>query len=422
MIATGGGDGCIRLYAVNGKSLSLSATRQLHTGPVTSISFTQNGFVSAASDGIRFCKIDGSIYSKYDSDEPMLSLACISSGKMIVVAGYNSSISLFKVADGSLFRRHKLSQSAYPLTIAIDKFGLFIAVAMSDAMTRILDLFSGDVLYSFHSHAGVITSIQFHEGDLLIASFSGAIMRWALPQTIHNAMAQRRGENEPVLKVIMAASPPVDVDRSSAARGSMMKGAKPEADWIFKEVRNEQLPSGNPQSGDITAEEEDEVDQGGFDGPRPVIAGADEARVDDIVRTSFIRVKKDAPAPAPEEPPPPKKPAGKPKRPIPQPPPQKPDSDGQEPPSSAGSDRSLAVSETKSDEMKAAAAQLTAAFDNAKTLLTARPSCPEEVAAQQVLKDTMDSVKRRMFGNLDDFKTQIKDLAEKIWTTVQKLD
>jgi hypothetical protein len=308
--------------------------------------------------------------------------------------------------------------------MAIDKFGLFIAVAMSDAMIRILDLFSGDVLYAFHSHAGVITSIHFHEGDLLIASFSGAIIRWTLPQTIHSAMAQRRGENEPMLKAIMEVSPPVDVDRSSAVRGSMMKGAKPEANCIFKEVRSEQLPSGNPQSGDTSAEEEDEVDQGGFDGPRPVVAGADEARVDDIVRRSFIRVKKDAaaPAPPPEEPPPARKPPGRAKRPVPQPPPQNPDSDAQERLSSAGGDRSLVVGETKSEEMKAAAAQLTAAFEKAKTLLALRPSCPEEVAAQQVLKDAMDSVKRQMFGNLDDCKTQIKELAERIWTTVQKLD
>jgi AmiR/NasT family two-component response regulator len=72
--------------------------------------------------------------------------------------------------------------------------------------------------------------------------------------------------------------------------------------------------------------------------------------------------------------------------------------------------------------MKAAAVQLTAAFDKAKGLLAVRPNFPEEVAAQQLLKDAMDSVKRQMFGNLDDCKTQIKDLAEQIWTTVQKLD
>jgi hypothetical protein len=358
----------------------------------------------------------------------------VPSEKIVVAGGCDNCISLFRTADGSLFRRHKLSQSAYPLAIAIDKGGLFIAAAMSDSQLQLLDLFSGDTLFSVNSHAGVVTALHFHEGDLLLASFSGPVMRFMLPAVIHTAMTERACENQPLLGLVLDGGheePATD----ARVRGSLMKGGKPEADWIFREIHGEKLQSGKPTAKDDGTEEEDDVDQGGFDGPRPTVAGEYETKVDDIVRMSFMRRKREGeaakrgtsvveefPVPPREKRPPLPEPIRE-KRPPPDQPrekklPLKEDGD-----SFAGpSDKSISVGETRADEMMNAAVTLKTAFDNAKRLLAANPSCPEEVAAQGTLREAFNSVRHEMVGNVGECKAEIRGLTEKILLTLQQLD
>jgi WD40 repeat protein len=442
LVATGGGDGYIRVYTLTGRTLSVTLTKQVHTGPVTSIVFAQSGIVTTSSDGLRFCALpSGKTYATHKSTEPFLALAIVPSEKLVVAGGCDNCISLFRTADGSLFRKHKLSQSAYPLAIAIDKGGLFIATAMSDGQLQLLDLFSGDILFSVNSHAGVVTALHFHEGDLLLTSFSGPVMRFMLPTAVHTAMTERACENQPLLGLVLDSAheePATD----AIVRGSLMKGGKPDADWIFREIHGERLQSGKPTSRDDAVEEEDEVDQGGFDGPRPTVAGEYETKVDDIVRMSFMRKKREAEAskrassiveefsvPAREKRPPPPDPIRE-KRPPPpdpirekRPPPEKKlplKEDGDS--FAVPSDKSLSVGETRADEMMSAAVTLKTAFDNAKRLLAARPSCPEEVAAQGTLREAFNSVRHEMVGNVGECKAEIRGLTEKILLTLQQLD
>jgi hypothetical protein len=60
---------------------------------------------------------------------------------------------------------------------------------MSDGQRQLLDLFSGDPLLAFNSCAGVVAAVQFHERDLLLASFSDPVVRWGCP-AVHTAMAE----------------------------------------------------------------------------------------------------------------------------------------------------------------------------------------------------------------------------------------
>jgi hypothetical protein len=340
---------------------------------------------------------------------------------MIVVGGCDNCVSLFRTVDGSLFRQYKLSQSAYPLAIALDKQGLFVAAAMSDGQVQVVDLFSGETLFAFDSHAGVVTALQFHEGDLLLASFSGPIMRWNLPPAIHTAMTERECENQPLLGLMLAEPrTPEEPAGDARVRGSLMKGGRPEAEWIFKEVQGGKLQSGKPTARDAGAEEEDEADHGGFDGPRPDVAGAYEAKVDDIVRTSFMRRKKEA-----AEPPVPtasvvEELSVPPRAARPPPLPKRKAEEGD--PFLVPNEKSSLVVETRADEMMNAAVALRTAFDNAKRLLSAKPSCPEEVAAQGTLKEAYNSVRYEMVGNVGECTAEIRSLTEKILVAIQQLN
>ena len=442
-VATGGGDGSVRLYTVNGQNLSLMSTNKCHSSPVTAILFVERGLISTSSDGIRFCRVDtNQIYASYETEEPLLTLATIPSEKIVVSGGYDGYVYMFRVADGSLFRKHKLSQSSYPLAIAIDKAGLFVAVAMSDGIVRVLDLFSGDTVFSFNSLSGIITSIWFHENDLLLASYSGAIMRWQTPQMIHTAIAERENKGPAVLNLLLPPSKPeTSHDGSSRVPGSLMKGMKPQADWLFKEIADEKLQpvAGKPlaQEGN---EEEDEVEQAGFDAPRPSVEGVYETKVDDVVRASFIKRKREleesrslgkdkSSSSIVEEltvPSVRQRPSGS-VRPKPKPAPKiepitiEPD----EIDPFTINDKTTSggiVKNSKAEEMRSAAEQLTSCFENAKKLLDTKPSCPEEIAARQTLKDAIDAIKRDLTHNSGVLHHQIKDYAQKILFAIEQLD
>jgi WD40 repeat protein len=431
-LGAGGGDGAVRVYSIKGNALSLLLSKPLYSSPVTAVGFSQDRFICTSGSGIRFCKLlSGDVYASHDSEEPMLSLSVIPNKKIVIVGGCDRALTFYRVSDGSVFRRHKLSASAYPVAIAVDKSGLFIAVALSDGLLRLVDLFSGDTIYSFGSHTGLVTSIHFHEGDLILSSFSGCIMRWALPSVIHDAIGERESGSKPLLSMLLA-PPKVETaaDPSMRVSGSLMTGSKPAADWIFKEIHNEALRSEKAQAQDGT-EEEDEVSQADFDAPRPMVAGEYETKVDDIVRTSFVRKKKEqeeqralkqpsvveelsipargrraAPAPKP-------KPATKPKA---------KESDDTDPFTVQSSDHSIGPVESRADEMKNAAQHLVTAYENAKRLLAVPATSPEEIASQKVLRATVDRLTQEVKGNVAKTKAQLTQLAQTLLATVEQLD
>ncbi|OHT12876.1 hypothetical protein TRFO_17138 [Tritrichomonas foetus] len=484
-VATGGGDGKARVYTINDHNLVLTVVKQYHSSPITGVAFTPNGFVTTSSNGIRFCNLPlGDVYSSTDTDDALLTLATIPSGKAVVTGGCDGCICLWLVKNGSLFRKHKLSPSSYPLAVAVDKAGLFIAVALSDGTTRLLDLFSGDTIYSFQSHAGIVTCITFHESDLLFSSFSGGIMRWTLPEAVHTAVAERFGQNQPILDILRVSdantsSPDVNVRPS----GTLMKGCEPEANWVFEKIENNQLRSDKPLAQDVDSlqEEEDEVEQAGFDAPRPSVEGEYEARVDDLVRQSFMRRNKEQLENSPSRslskslseeistnipntsnlntsqiddtrhPSKHSSSSASKKRENKEeasqkikPPKKKPEltrnKNSSHDKEATGNFSNININTTsdpftvnsprdnhskqkepmsKAEEMNRAALDLKTAYDNAKALLSQKPTCPEEIAAQTMVQNAVDMIKRDLCDT--QLTSQIREYAQLILSAVDNL-
>ncbi|KAH0787454.1 mitogen-activated protein kinase-binding protein 1 isoform X1 [Histomonas meleagridis] len=398
-IATGGGDGYVRIYKINeeNNNLSLYNSKQYFNSPITSIVFTNLGFAISSTNGIKFCTLnDDETFFSYETNEPILALATIPNGKMVFSCGCDNYLTMFKSSDGSIFRRYKLSQFSYPMCIDIDKSGLFIAIAMSDSSIKILDLFSGSILFSFLSLAGIITSIHFHEGDLLLSSASGCIFRWETPSIIHKIIYEHENENQPILDIILNANEKTNNNNINLKRsyGTLMKGNIPNKDWIFKELNNDQLKQQNPLSQYDNIEEEEEIEQTDFDAPRPNLDGEYETKVDDLVRKSFVRRNNEE---------------------------QINDNENKNEIEIVENNENEIVVETKTtaEQIREAAKRLQDAFVKAKKLLDVKPSCPEEIAAKALLNTTLEAIRKELSPQetpikIMEYAKEIMELASKL--------
>ena len=455
-VGTGGGDGFSRIYHINGDNISLTLSNKHFNSPITAITFIPNGFVIASSEGIKFCHLPkGDFYCKVNVDEAILSLTTLPNGKAVVSGGCDGCISIWLVAKGTLSRKYKISPSSYPLAIAVDKSGLFVAAALSDGFIRLLDIFSGDTIYSFQSHAGIITCITFHENDLLLSSFSGIIMRWTLPPAIHDAISERNGMKRPIL-------PMGDMRRSGLdlLRGSIMKGSIPNIGCKFKTIDNKRIVVDKPLAQDIESlkndEEEDEVEQAGFDAPRPFIEGEYETRVDDIVRQSFIRrsdndiinndnsyTNLNSENPVSTNSSTSKSTinnssinssiVGSPIKSKIQNVKHEPSKSNHRHESNVTNEiasnpsfvKTTTIDDSKievksqADEMNRAAIELKSAYEKAKSFLTKTPTCPEEIAAKTMIQNAIDMIKRDLCDT--QVTSKIREYAQLILSAVDKI-
>ncbi|EAX90052.1 hypothetical protein TVAG_331900 [Trichomonas vaginalis G3] len=294
LLATGGADGIIRLYNISTESsftiLSRIEMIPAHSTPIMDISFAGNSVISCSTDGVRFMTKELKKYATHHPDEPCLTLYPVPNEKFIVAGGCDHSVVILRVSNGTVFRRYKLSMSAYPLHLCVDRSGLFVAVAMSDGSVRILDIMSGDVITVFLSMAGMITGVSFHEDDILISSVSGCIMRWSLPSQIHNAITEKLTKDLPIMDLIEEETPMPANRRDMVTAGSMLNFSAAPKSHLFKPVEDQPMSNGQPVIGE-ELDATDGVNAAGFDAPRPSVVGSEESKVDSIVRASFIRQK-----------------------------------------------------------------------------------------------------------------------------------
>lgn len=189
--ASGSGDGGIRLYSVEKKDdneydYTLVTSKTAFTTPITSLIFTNSFLFSTSQTGVKFFSIPSlEEISYYQTTEPILSSTYIEKADLIATASCDCYISLFDSKSGKFFNRFTLSNNYYPVAIDCHESGLVLAVAMSDGIVLVVDIITGQPIYSFDPLLGVITSIAFHENDLVISSFSGCIARWNLPDSFH---------------------------------------------------------------------------------------------------------------------------------------------------------------------------------------------------------------------------------------------
>lgn len=294
ILATGGGDGNVRLYNIAGQSLSLSCNKHFFSQPVTSIVFNENVIVASSSGGIVFASLPNLDTIKLNySSEPILTLASISKAHLVVAGGCDRHITFYSPKEGRIFRKYLMSHNNYPLVITAHKSGLILAVAMSNGIIVIVDAVSGEPVFSFDTLLGIITSVQFHENDLIIASFGGCIMRWNLPPKLHQEL-EYRPNIAPMFPFLGEASPqPVSqpLDYVAPIPSSFMNGQNPPPEWIYKEVKVDSIQVDNPYHAEPEIEEEEENDIEGFDKPRPSIESEGE-KADDFVRASFVQSRK----------------------------------------------------------------------------------------------------------------------------------
>lgn len=295
-LATGGVDGKIQVYTINNEKITPVGVDISSNEPVSCIVFAGESIVSGSFSGIKFLKYPGKeVYAEETADGAILSLAVLSNRRHVVSAGMDNCIKIWRVSDGSLFRKYHVSVSAYPTAVAVDRSNLFIASALSDSTILILDIFSGDVVVALKSQAGYVTRILFHEDDLVLSTSSGCIFRWITPDSVHEAVQQKLLKNLPILDLFNDNNNEyIDKAAPNIPKSFYPENVDPPG-WVFKESSGD----GNKVEGNITEEEDiqennEEVDQVGFDEPRPSVIGEQELKVDDFLRNSFVKNKEES--------------------------------------------------------------------------------------------------------------------------------
>jgi len=292
IIVTGGSDGIIRVYKVSSNSqntLSRVQMKQIMNAPITSIKIIGQIICAASPEGVVFVtRPNLEQYSIFQTNQPILSISAFPNQKYVLVGGIDQFISILKVTDGTVFRQYKVSSSAYSLHTTVSPSGLFALIALSDSKCILLDTMSGDILEVFNSMAGMITSCQFHEDDILITSLSGCIMRWCLPQSIINAIAEKSTKCQPIIDMLRD-----EVKEPQKPSGSVLAISSIPNDCYFKEVVSSQIKQEPIVLTPSNEDPENTSDQAnGYDAPRPSVTGQTESRIDDIVRASLCISKK----------------------------------------------------------------------------------------------------------------------------------
>lgn len=215
--ASGSGEGTVRLYSIEKKEndeydYTLISSREVFSNTITSLIFVPSFLIATSQNGVKFLSLPSlEESSSYETSEPILSSTYIEKADLIAVVGCDCYISLFDSKSGRLFNRFTLSNNFYPVTIDSHESGLVLAVAMSDGKVLVVDIITGDPIYSFDPSMGLITSIAFHESDLIISSFSGCISRWNLPESFHKEVERSKNlqkQPSPVLLDLISSLPP----------------------------------------------------------------------------------------------------------------------------------------------------------------------------------------------------------------------
>lgn len=214
--ASGSGDGTVRLYSIEKKDddeidYTLISSREAFSNTITSLIFIPSSLVATSQNGVKFFSLPSlEEISFFETSEPILCSTYIEKADLIAAGGCDCNVYLFDSKSGRLFNRFTLSNNYYPVTIDSHESGFVLAVAMSDGNVLVVDIITGEPIYSFDPSMGVITSISFHESDLIIASFSGCIARWNLPESFHKEVEKQKNlskQSSPVLLDLLDSLP-----------------------------------------------------------------------------------------------------------------------------------------------------------------------------------------------------------------------
>ncbi|OHT11515.1 hypothetical protein TRFO_18957 [Tritrichomonas foetus] len=311
--ASGGGDGLVRLYTLEGNDFTLvSKSKKYFPSCVTSLVFTDTSLIASSSNGIKFFSLpDLKEYYNYPTSEPILSLSFIEKANLVVSAGCDRCISFFDSQTGKLFNRYLLSNNFYPVAIDTHDTGLVIAAALSNGNVLVIDTITGDTLFSFDSLIGIVTSIVFHENDLVMSSYSGCIARWNLPDSFHIEIAKKHDES-PINDLLASVLPnkptlisELDIEShmqqpSKPISNSIVGNKAQVPNWIFQKDHSENENEAPININNVEAvvsneneQQDEDEDKSGtenddIDAPRPPI---NDVPADEIIRSSICSRK-----------------------------------------------------------------------------------------------------------------------------------
>jgi hypothetical protein len=193
---------------------------------------------------------------------------------LIVVGGFDRSLSYFTADEGRLFRKFLLSSSSYPIALATHDSGLLIAVAMSASEILLIDAMSGDAVLVFNSLSCIVTALAFHDADLLVSTIGGTLMRWTIPQHVQNELQ--------VKQLFPAPDQDGAAPLISTSLMTSVEAERPpliDADDAIEEAQPEVGESDDPPNSPRVEED--------IDAPRDPLDNTDK-RINDFIRSSFV--------------------------------------------------------------------------------------------------------------------------------------
>jgi hypothetical protein len=287
LLATGGDDGCIRLYNISSPVFNRPiATQTLDNEPIVSIVFTQRTLAAASARGLHFASlVNCEIFGTIPIEDPILAIAYLSRPNLVVVGCQGRDLLLISPDERRIFRLLPLSVRTYPLAIAVHPTDLLIVVAMSDSSIIGIDPISGESVFQFQTLAGIITRITFHDSDIILGSQAGFLMRWNLPNALRIELSKEPNAAPSPMEELGDEEEECDAQ----IRFSFIQQPDPPPEWVYKEDRTDLIAEPIEESPEEEEPEEKAPDPQTFDAPRPEVK-SEVREVEDFLRQSFTRL------------------------------------------------------------------------------------------------------------------------------------
>lgn len=417
LIATGGGDGDLRVYNISSDNIVLSMDKKLSDSPITHITFTETGIICTSSTKMFFCHLPNlkcAVYAEYNGTSLFMSLSYAKQAQLVFASCEDMNLHAFDTNTGKIFRTYRLSYSDFPIKAIIHHSGLVIAAAMSDGQVLIIDTMSGEIILSFQTYAVNITDILFHENDIIVSTFSGCMLRWKLPQIIHNILdGEQKEENNEEMPGSNALA------RSSIFK-SILGSNNPQPQWVFNEISDVSSPQLEEEVQGEAFDDESNLNQQGFDdygkpNDQNVIENDnsdDVEEIKDIFRRSFYG-KKDI------------KSINEGKKLLNKTPLLN-DNDDDDNNENEDENPNLSIPNKKSDEINQLSKQISDLMNKASSYLTMELTDQREIDAQKQLKEVVnilnpfDESFESNYKRLTDYSNQLLNYAKELQNLAQK--
>ncbi|XP_001948904.2 cilia- and flagella-associated protein 52-like [Acyrthosiphon pisum] len=186
-LVSGGGDGQVRVWQVNGTNGTLIAVLKEHKGAVTSIDLHRLGHEAITSSADGTCIVWDIV--RYTRLTIMFSSTVFTSAMyhpnsaQLLTSGTNRYVGFWEALDGSLIREIEGSAVAAINSLDITPTGKYFVTGSSDQTVKVWLYNEGVPTHVGVGHAGVVTNVRVSpDGQYLVStSVDGGIFLWCFP-------------------------------------------------------------------------------------------------------------------------------------------------------------------------------------------------------------------------------------------------